>query len=1692
MNVKGLLPAAVVALCVSALYGQDAQVRPPRVQDIMEEMQLFFEGADVRYPGSPGNLAIEQKIYRRFSGSDFPHGEITFEAPSFIPGKTTLTVKEPATAAGEPPLQVKLFPMHPTIFRPGNFPEKDFTANLVYLGKGRIQDLARLAGKELDGAIAVMDFDCGDAWQRFLRFGVKGFIFIGADRYSYWDARAKVYATEVSVPRFFVQPAEGRRLKGLLNGSLEPLRARITAEPSRWRNVPVRDLWVLVPGSDPNLEKEVCVFVAPMDSNSVVPQLATGAQSGANLYLLLQLFETFKKEPPARSVLLAAVNAHTQNYLGERMLAWYLLAENEQIANVRNLLAADMRVQTMLAEKYKMLNLTAAGKGAADAGRSEELLIKMRTLMDESTGKKVLVKEPIVALARRDVNQMKAQKLTIHRSELPGEKKEKLIDELDALYKKHVNVLTLFNRVGIRTKLSELSEEELEILKGYVAEIIRRNETWARLNRQELEMDIRNGRLRNALAGRKVSLVFTLDMTWRGNAVGFSSFDSNVVEASKQWAHSFGVNSTRIAEELRNSGTEQLWEKETQILKSSAPLFVDTMTGVGGLPEQHFFPVLTNRGLPLVSGICYFHVIGNTPALSLRNVFVDSGLAFTPGDTFENLFKENGNACVRLMKYVPRLFRAILADRNITSARELPPAQVNADASGYSIQIRAFKFDEFSASARPQLPVPGSVILLFSATKLEPLCDGDVINCFFQLTDSRASRIFYCISGLPASGAFHFDEDFIAIDHAIDAGDDHERVTSNVTVSQTQTFALFACKELPIYERHDSSLVSVFPIAVKSFLPLGGRRDAILRRYGITGMNSLSGKLMPETFGPAAVFIEKGEKLKLLTDEKRLALNASPDLPQGKGYSSGNELGPDFFEASAHDMSYLNRYRLGKMSGVSNQMAQDFLHRGDEALEEEREAKAQKDHAGFLRKLYEALGCQVKAYGQISAITNDMLKAIVFYMALLLPFCFFVQKLLFKFVKIESQMGAFAVLFVITFILFRIIHPAFRIARAPEAIFIAFVMGSLGTFVIYILHSRFEGEMQLLFRTFTARDAGEVGYSMVGQKAMLIGVNNMKRRRIRTALTTATIVLVTFAMLTFSSVSKKVSPTIIPVGKKAKYTGIFYQWPGSLRMDEASMQVFLDLFSDLADAGTADESNDRRMHKRDIIVRRWLLPPRLEREALFPFEVECSTGTSGKIDAVLGLPASDDGFLGSMPLSRGRFFSSEAAQEAVVSATLSAALKIDPDELGEVKISFQGHPLTVVGIVDDERFREIRDLNNRPILPIKDIQKPGFIDAKATDLEASLKVSPTGEESGVFYVGTAALLILPVETAKRLGAEPFSVSVRFEPDEPIWPVIDKVLTVTAAKFYVGSTVPFAPAGGGERLIPAGAYYVGSGYKTSIGGFSRLIIPLLIAASIILNTMLGSVYERKQEIAVYNAIGLNPTHIGFFFLAEAFVYSVIGSVGGYLIGQALAILLIEFNLVKGINLNFSSLNVVYVIMFTIVVVLLSTLYPAACATRAAVPSGKRKWSMPDHVGNTMKVVFPFIYQPELVGGVMAYIEEYFSRFTEASFGEMISALEKKARGTDAGGRDVYTLVYEVALAPFDLGVTQKVEVRCAYEEVVQSYRVTMTITRISGQDSNWITTNKPFLEKMRKYLINWRNLDPAQHALYSQAAGNLFR
>ena len=123
---------------------------------------------------------------------------------------------------------------------------------------------------------------------------------------------------------------------------------------------------------------------------------------------------------------------------------------------------------------------------------------------------------------------------------------------------------------------------------------------------------------------------------------------------------------------------------------------------------------------------------------------------------------------------------------------------------------------------------------------------------------------------------------------------------------------------------------------------------------------------------------------------------------------------------------------------------------------------------------------------------------------------------------------------------------------------------------------------------------------------------------------------------------------------------------------------------------------------------------------------------------------------------------------------------------------------------------------------------------------------------------------------------------------------------------------------GAYYAKAGVSYYGMRTRTqSIAGIIELLIPLLIAALTVFNTMRSSVYERKDEIYVYNAVGIAPNHVFFMFMAEACVYAVIGAMGGYLLSQVtMSVLTMGFpHVVQGFNMDYSSIETVYASLAT---------------------------------------------------------------------------------------------------------------------------------------------------------------------------------
>jgi len=1770
-SLGGLRNAAVLALAlviggVGAVVAEEptTAVPPPSVMasavvdDAAGTLQAIraMDGIEAgRLPGSPGNLALENWVAQQFSRSGFQTGETPFDAPVFEPGMLTLQCGANGTFT--------LDAMHPALMRPGNFAKPQFPTRLVYVGQGDIPDLERLRGVDLAGAVAVMDFDSSANWLDLLRFDIAGLVFVGRGNTSYEQSLQKIYNSEVAVPRFFIDGEDGKRLIALAAAN-PGLAVEAQSIPSRWTQGTLRNLWTLIPGSDPQLAEQVVVLTASLDANAVVPNRAFGAQRAVNLHVLMKLLEDFKVKPPVYSVMLVAVNGHTQRYAGERQLAWHLMAKESDAEAMRDEITTEMRASKLYHSEYGKLRLDPVAEadktdlhilmevlwtldGIQDAetgldleactehavrkaideteaalteayqgffagrGRDpdelakehqddmamlkalrdmplpafiakatsvkstfddETLFEKWRGTLDHSTGQRIYVKTPLQDEFRSQVNRTGQDILVLSSPERSPMSEEARAEGLAALTQKRDDlrrVLVLFNKMDLgvgrrRTYYRQIAVNDVhrEMLKEAVDRSVERYGQWLTIDETRLARDAAGGAIRQAIGRRRVALVLALEIDAHGERVGFS-YQSP--QGKTGWFQGFSSVCQKVAAELGDA------------TPGNAGRYVNALTDEGGYGQGYYFgrkpgPLTQQLNLVPDSAVWYYHAANQTPAFSLRSVFSEPRNLFGPSDTLATIDPQQVHA---LQAWVRQFMGSLVASRELISPanlKKVPPIKPL-----WSVLLRTYGLEEFSGKPVPTLPVPGCLVAVYQSDRgfIDPsIIDGDVVNAYLGMTDAAANMCLYGIAENRnlAPTVYQMDADFQSVLFTIDKGrvQSSQQASSTLSRSSRITMPMFPCREFVISDPRDPTMLSSLPIAIKEIWPKTAKGQSDPEKYGVHGADSLSPAAFHRAVGPIGVYLYRRraeldqDALMVITSSRRCLLNASDGIPNGEGFLEPSGFGVDIVRQASADMAHLNTYRSGGMQGVVNQLLDTFMARGRQLHEEAEVKRSQLDHVGYVRTMNEALGNQVKAYTELQQMNGDMLKAVIVYMALMLPFCFFLQKLLFNFKRLEHELGGFTALFFSTFLLFRFIHPAFRLAMSPEAIFIAFVLGAIGLFTTGVLRARFNEEMTLLFRG-VGGIGEEVGYGTVGTTAMLIGVQNMRRRRVRTGLTMATIVLVVFSMLAFSSVSRTAKPTLIAKGNSAPYTGLYYHWSGGLPMDESSLGVLRGLFAD----------------KAEIRVRRLLQNPdawRLERvdhpESLL------------SIKAITGLPVNDAVLKDSMAQVEGTPFSDANALEIMLTVSAADALGLVASDVDKARVRLMGREWLLKGLIDDQRFRLARDLNpNLPLIPfnftVGPQQTADSLDVDVANISDSL-------------LDTATLVIMPEGSAAAVGAAPRCVSIVFpdSADEGILGrEIRRVLDVTSAKFYVGSRLPFKLDEDAPVAVKPGVYYVGSSYRTAIGGLAKLLIPLIIAGSIILNTMLGTVYERKSEIAVFNAIGLNPTHIFMFFLAEAIVYSFIGAVGGYLIGQILTIVLKAAGLIQSVNINFSSLMVVYAILFTMALVILSTLYPGYVATRTAVPSGKRKWTMPPNDGQTMKVVFPFIYRPNLAYGVMFYIQQFFAPMSDQSMNDMVATLERVQETKDADGRSLLSLHYHLALSPYDLGVTQRVTFVTRYDGIVKSFRLHMEVERVTGRDTNWVMINKPFLERMRKYLIRWRNIDPTRQAWFVKNAVAMF-
>ena len=769
------------------------------------------------------------------------------------------------------------------------------------------------------------------------------------------------------------------------------------------------------------------------------------------------------------------------------------------------------------------------------------------------------------------------------------------------------------------------------------------------------------------------------------------------------------------------------------------------------------------------------------------------------------------------------------------------------------------------------------------------------------------------------------------------------------------------------------------------------------------------------------------------------------------------------------DMVNLDDFRLKtvKKYGIENSRLDRLHAAAKESLARAEEARAANRWSEFIRHSRRGLGIESRAYPDVRATADDVVKGIVFYMALLLPFAFFCERLFFAYPDLKRRITAFVGFFMATYLVLRMVHPAFRIVETSEVILLGLIILALCGIVVVISSRRFENQMRSLKQRRARVHETDVSRAGATATAFALGVSNMRRRKVRTLLTCIAVILLMFTVLSFTSVQTFLRPRKLPRPNAPLYEG-------ALIRDRAWVPLkYLAL----------DHLGGEFSEARHMVRRSWL-SPRAIQGGFTQLSILLRSVTDGGTDAARFRAFALAGFEPEEPqvsgidstLKWGRWFEPGERDVCVLPDNMAAGLGIGEADMGRARVHLLGMVATVVGVVDAEAYNGVRDLDNERLTPLdySMLNREALGRASSAETDVSQIEGRATLETFV-HLDARNTVLMPYETVLDLNGSLMSVAVTFD-GGTVSEHVERLLDRMAVTVFVGE--------GGRTTV------FSSLASSAVGGMGNVIVPILIAALMVLNTMSGSVHERFKEIGTYSSVGLAPSHIGALFLAEACVYAILGGIAGYVIGQVVTQVMFTVGGLKGLSLNYSSLASVLASAVVMATVVLSTLYPAHMASRLAVPDVTRRWKLPGPEGDDWRFNFPFTVGGKEVAGLFMFFRYYFVSYEEQSVGRFYTA-DNRLSTFSEGGAEGYQLAMRVWLAPYDLGVSQELEMRAVPAGDFGVYEIQLRIRRLSGQSNTWVRINRGFLNEIRKQFLLWRTIAPEDKESYFSEAKEAF-
>lgn len=1181
----------------------------------------------------------------------------------------------------------------------------------------------------------------------------------------------------------------------------------------------------------------------------------------------------------------------------------------------------------------------------------------------------------------------------------------------------------ILRRLGWKTSFKTLTTDEKQLLAPLAAQSIAEHRAVLKEVKNQRIILKSVKRFRSLISEFEPRAVVSLHLSSHGTGLG--AFHQGFLYPLRP-----SINRTAAFRDI-----EQALQDSAALMPAPNPHFISTLRPNRQQPWEDLLPDRPALGGEVSS-------LAGLPGLTLATTNDIRQYWSTPFDTPERV---NWDYAIRQWELAKQLITGL------DQAETLERGYIRNGFSTVEGNSRLLLHGELFA----EHPAPNTIILAFQGlSRYHVMTDGQGRFLLKGVADKKHVLDKVILEG------YRFSEKDGSVIWAIDkklTGKNSYRIKMQRNAMQTDLI-MFHCRQTTIFNLLEPRS---FNYMTKLEL-IDGRREAPPVRYWYSRIDTRTSTL-------ASIFLEPDTRLKLtLSDsvlqKKMILTNGDRENPMGKGYDISHY--PSLYHTTYHtarDMWSLLRPRISNLEehGIHNNRIQAMQQQGQQALLLARQALKDLRYDVFSEESSKSWALASRVYDHVESTQKDVLFGVLFYIALFVPFAFCMERLFFGFVSIYKRIAGFTGILLLLILIISQVHPAFELAYSPTVVILAFFIIGLSFLVTMIIILRFEDEMIFLQRRTTHKRPAEISSWKAFTAAFFLGVSNLRRRKLRTILTCLTLIILTFTIMSFTTVKSIRRQNRIQYAPTTPYQGLLLKNIGWSDLPPDSLPVFRRLFQ-----GKAIVAPRVWMEAEERTRPMWVEARMMRGQ---PFTIQGLTGLSPDEPRLTGMDRI---------LQSGRWFKPGENRAVLIPSGIAGLIGYDPDNREQNTLTLWGMELQIIGVFSEEKLQEFPDLDGEILTPVT-FPSETVIEMSEVEKEALESGEDVRSFQGNYrHIAPEQILILPAATLMELGGKLKAVALESGGRKLDEAQVENLTDRFALTIFSGE--------------PNGVFLYNASDTMSYSGMPNIIIPLLISVLIVLNTMISSVYERKREIAVYTSVGLAPSHVSFLFIAEALAFAVLSVVLGYVLAQTSAGLLAGTTLWSGITVNYSSTAGIAAMLLVMGVVLLSVIYPSRLAASIAIPDVNRSWTMPETRDDSMDITLPFLMRSQENASIVGFLYSYFKGHQDVSHGlfstgpvEVVRMKDLTVRLLPMAAHCVH-LRAKVWLAPFDFGIMQWVDIRfCQAREGADFLEIRVTMHRKSGEIALWQRVNKSFINGLRKQLLIWRSLDADTQRIYAE-------